>query len=290
MRILVCIKKVLADESDIFLREGMIENECLIFKLSPPDLRAFCEGLRIKEKQPGSSLDVVTVDGAASDSLLRTLSALGGDNVYRLWDEALDVGTELSNLALSEILSGFIRRNDYDVMLFGCRSEYLGAGSLPILLSIKLDVPSITSVTQIEVGEGGEMLVHRMMQKGKRVVYRCSPKAILSMESNELASFDEDVESLVMSHGIKVNRVSFEELDVRGGYIRQNTERFEYSYPKPRTKYVMIPESNSVEDRLGFLMSGGIGKKDSSLIEGGPEKVAEEIYNNLVKRNVFKRV
>ncbi len=290
MKILVCIKKVLADESDIFLRDGMVEDECRIFKLNPPDVMALREGVRIKEKEPCSTLDVVTVDGADSEPFLRSLAALGGDNVYRLWDDTLAGGTELTNSALTDILSGFIRRNDYDVMLFGCRSEYLGAGSLPILLSINLDVPSITGVTQIEVGEDGKMLVHRMMQKGKRVVYRCSPKVILSVEFHEQIALEEDVECLVMSRGIKVNRVSFEELGVRGAYIRQNTERFEYSYPKPRTKYVVIPESDSVEDRLGFLMGGGIGKKDSNLTEGSPEKVAEEICKNLVIKNVFKRV
>ncbi len=290
MRILACIKKVLTDESDLFVRDGRVEKECMIYKLNAPDARAFCEGVKIREKQPGSILDVVTVDGVESESFLRTLAALGGDNAYRLWDEALDGDTEIGNTALAEILSAFIRRNDYDVMLFGSRSEYLGAGGLPVLLSSKLDIPSITNVTQIDMGEGCEMLVHKMMEKGRRVVYRCRSRMILSVESSDQSALDEDVETLVKALGIKVSLVSFGELGVTGGFVRRNTESFEYSYPKPRTKYVMIPESESVEDRLGFLMGGGVGKKDSNLVEGGPAKVAEEICSTLVKRNVFNRV
>ena len=59
--------------------------------------------------------------------------------------------------------------------LFGSRSEYSGAGSLPVIVGCKLGMPAITNVTETEQTSDG-MLVHKMLEKGRRIVFRCQPR------------------------------------------------------------------------------------------------------------------
>lgn len=287
MKILVCIKKILADEGDIFIKDNGIEKECLIYKFNPHDMNAFCEGIAVKKNHTGSVLDVVTVDGSDSESFIRLLLVSGGDNGHRLWDAGLAEGTELNNTVIAEILSNFIQANKYDLVMFGSRSEYFGAGSLPIIVGYKLGIPAITHVTQIVQSNDG-MWIHKMLEKGRRVVYRCKPKLVLSFECCNPVGLQEDMEKLIKSHAVPINVVPFRDLGIKESFIKRNIDAIGYCYAKPRTKYVLVPESDNVEDRLGFLMGGGIGKKDSGVIEGEPSKVAEEICKNLIQRNLFK--
>jgi electron transfer flavoprotein beta subunit len=289
MKILVCIKKVLADGSDVFIEDGKIEKSCLLYKPNPADVSAFYEALSIKEKYQGATLDVVTVDGCASEPCLRLFTGFGGDNAYRLWDDhVLCDQAELNNLQIAEILSAFARKQAYDVILLGGRSEYMGAGGLPILLGCKLGIPAITNVTKIDHADN-KMSAHRMLGKGRRVVYQCSPKLILSIESGASTRLGDDIEKLVKAQEVAVNLVPFSQLEIDSSQIGKAVEKVEYAYPKPRTKYVMILESNSVQDRLGFLMGGGgAAKKDSGGIkEGSPVKIAEAICNALAEKNLL---
>lgn len=289
MKILVCIKRVLADGSDIYIDDNKIEKNCQLYKPNPADVSAFNEALGIKGKYPGATLDVVTVDGRASEPCLRQFTAFGGDNAYRLWDDALDDQAELNNLQIAEILSAFARKQEYDIILLGSRSEYMGAGGLPILLGCNLGIPAITNVTEIEYADSG-MSVHKMLKKGRRVVYKCSPKLILSVESGNSTRLGDDIGKLIKAQEVAVNIIPFSQLEINSGLIAKAVEKVEYSYPKPRTKYVMILESSSVQDRLGFLMGGGTAKKDSGGIkEGTPAKVAEAICKALAEKNVFAK-
>lgn len=283
MKILVCMKKILADEGDIFIGDDGIEKECLVFKFNERDIKAFREGIAVKKNHADSILDVVTVDGSDAESFLRLLLVSGGDNGYRVWGAGLAEGTELNNAVIGEILSKFIQANRYDLVLFGSRSEFSGEGSLPVIVGCALGIPAITNVTEIEQTSDG-MLIHKMLEKGRRVVFRCRPRLVLSFESGDQVRLQEDIEDLIDSDGIVINVVPFQELGIDVSAIERTIENMEFSNPKPRTKFVWVPESDNVEDRLGFLMSGGVGKKDSGIVEGGPNEVAEEICKSLNQR------
>lgn len=285
MKILVCVKKILADEGEIFIKDAAIEQECLVYKFNEHDIKAFREGIAARKRYPRSVLDVVTVDGSDSDSFLRLLLASDGDNGFRIWDAGLADGTELNNGVIAELLSNFIRANRYDLVFFGSRSEYSGAGSLPVIVGCRLGIPAITNVTEIEQADDG-MLIHKMLEKGRRVVFRCHPKLVASVESANPIGLPEDIGELIRSGEVPINVISFRDLGINESVAGRAVETMEFSYPKPRTKYVRILESDSVEDRLGFLMSGGVGKKDSGVIEGEPGEVAEEIRKCLFQRSL----
>lgn len=290
MKILLCVKRVLADETDIYVGDGKIEKNCLVYKPNAADLAAFAEAMSLKEKTPGATLDVASVDGAAAEPLLQRFVAFGADNAWRLWDATLGDDVELNNQQLGEILAAFTARQGYDVILFGGRSEYMGSGALPLQIGCRLGIPAVANVTQIEHGGAG-MRVHRMLEKGRRVVYQCAPKVILSVEAGTQTRFGDDIGKLIRAQTVAVESVAFADIGVDAKTMAREAEKIEYFYPKRRTKYVMIVESASVQDRLGFLGIGGGGgakKKDSGGIkEGSPDKLAQEIVKALEEKNAL---
>jgi electron transfer flavoprotein beta subunit len=168
MNLVVCVKHVPDTESVIRpLPDGSgIETEGLNWVLNPYDEFAVEEAVRIKESHEGSKVTVVTVGPEEATKSLRTALAMGCDEALHLKDPAF-LQTDAQGTAV--LLAAAVKAVPFDVILTGKQAVDDDAAQVGPALAERLDVPSVSVVTKVEVGDG-RLTVRREIDGGIEVV------------------------------------------------------------------------------------------------------------------------
>jgi electron transfer flavoprotein beta subunit len=148
MNLYVCIKRVPDTEMKVKLKSDNSGVDLTGVKtiLSPYDEFAVEEALRVKEKNAGSTVTVVTAGPAESIDVLRTALAMGCDNAIHI--ELAD-GSD-SNMAAKSIAECLKKEAAADLIFFGKEAIDDGAAMVPQMVAARLAIPSVTIVTGIE--------------------------------------------------------------------------------------------------------------------------------------------
>ncbi|HVG12265.1 MAG TPA: electron transfer flavoprotein subunit beta/FixA family protein [Flavisolibacter sp.] len=166
MKILVCISKTpdttakiaFTDNNTKFAEAGVQ------WIINPYDeWYALVRAIELKEKDPATSIHLITVGGADADPIIRKALALGGD-------EAIRVNTEPSEpyLVASQIAE-VARNGAYDLILAGKETIDYNNGSVGGMLAELLDLPYIGLATKLEVS-GSAATLKREVQGGEETV------------------------------------------------------------------------------------------------------------------------
>jgi electron transfer flavoprotein beta subunit len=150
MNIVVCIKQTFDTEATIALDEdGKIDCHNIQFILNPYDEYALEEGLRLKERWGGN----VTVISASAQDTRKTLQqclAMGADDAVMIYDTALEAADAH---VVAVALSRYLNEIRYDLILCGREAVDDGAAEVPPRLAEMLDLPQVTGVSLLAVGE-----------------------------------------------------------------------------------------------------------------------------------------
>ncbi len=180
MEILVCVKRVPdTSENEIELnRAGNdIERDDLVYSVNEWDNYAVEEALQIVEKY-GGDVTVVTVGGEDDEEILRRQMAMGAKKSVLLSDAAFE-GSDGAGIAT--LLSAFVRKNHYDLILTGVQAED-GAAQVGGMLAAMLDYPFASLVTSIEV-LNGKLKVSREIEGGNKEMNEIDLPCVLSIQT-----------------------------------------------------------------------------------------------------------
>ncbi len=187
MNIVVCVKQVPNPEIPM----GKFKIDAGALKVIPPegippvinpfDEQAVEVALRIKEKNPGSKITVITVGaGSAADILKHSLS-MGADEAIFISDPIFE-GSDAFGTA--HILSKAVQKlGNVDLILCGRQAADWDVGQVGTLLSEALGIPLITIARKVEV-VGGKLSVERALIDGYEVLE--APMPALVTISNEV--------------------------------------------------------------------------------------------------------
>lgn len=178
MKIAVCVKWVpvvsrmkFDAETRRVVREG-VPNE-----LNAYDVLAVQRAVELKESH-GAEVTVYTMGPPnARDGLVRCL-AMGADHAFHIMDVAL-AGSD--TLATARVLAQAMRREPYDLMLFGHASVDAETGQVGPEVAEMLGGPQVTAVTKLEIIDGGARL-ERLQDEGTEVVEATLPALITVTE------------------------------------------------------------------------------------------------------------
>lgn len=151
MNIIICIKQVPKTE-DVKLKAGeSFSPEGLGRRINFFDTFALEEALRIKDKDPGTNVILVTLGDELSERCLIEGLSMGADKAYRIADPEFK---NCDTLSTSKALSGAIRyiedtEGPAPIIFTGTQSTDSGNGIVPLMLSDLLRRPLISSVTEI---------------------------------------------------------------------------------------------------------------------------------------------
>ena len=152
MNIYVCIKQVPDTETKIKLTADSqgIDLAGVKFIMSPFDEFAVEEALRLKEKNAGSTVTVVSAGPARVVDTIRTALAMGADNgIHIEIPETAD-----SNLAAKALAGALKKETQVDIVFSGKEAIDDGAAQVSQLVAEYMGIPCVTVVLGIEYGAG----------------------------------------------------------------------------------------------------------------------------------------
>lgn len=178
MNIVVCIKQVPDTETQIKIAgDGKaIATDDIKWVMNPYDEFGVEEALRIQKAKGGE----VTVVGAGPKRVtesLRTALAMGADKAVLIEDDGL-YGAD--PLAVAKILAAAVKPLNPDIVFLGMRAVDDDAGLVGSALAEFLDMPNLSVVTKVEVGEGS-VTVQRPVE-GQTLVLEATLPAVISAQ------------------------------------------------------------------------------------------------------------
>jgi electron transfer flavoprotein beta subunit len=166
MKIAVCIKQVPASESKI--KPGVAPNEIdwtgLSYVVNPYDEFAVEEALRIRERLGAGRVTVLSVGPPKVAEALRTCLAIGADAAVHVCDPALQGGDAY---ATALVLATALRRETYDLFLFGKQAIDDDAGAVGIHVAERLGLPHVAVINQLTLFlDEKRAVAHRQIEGG----------------------------------------------------------------------------------------------------------------------------
>ena len=179
LKIVVCAKvvpkpeEVKVDPETMTIVRTEVENE-----LNPACKHALEMGLQLKDKHGGEVI-LLSMGPPLFEGFLKMGIAMGADDAVLLSDRAFaGADTYATSYALAEAV---VKIGDVDLILCGEETSDSSTGQVPPGVAEWLDVPQITYVSQLEIGEDGRLRGKRSITGGHEVIAVHMP-AVVSVE------------------------------------------------------------------------------------------------------------
>ena len=148
--------------------DGTINRSALPAIFNPDDLVALEQALRLKDKNAGSRVTVLTMGPQRATDILREALYRGADEAVLLSDRAF-AGAD--TLATSYALSAAIAKiGEFDVVICGRQAIDGDTAQVGPQVACQLGIPQVTCVRKILSVENGEACVERAVENGTEVV------------------------------------------------------------------------------------------------------------------------
>ncbi|MEI8202174.1 MAG: electron transfer flavoprotein subunit beta/FixA family protein [Bacteroidota bacterium] len=152
MKILVCISNVPDTTTKIkFINNNTaLDSAGVQWIINPWDELALTRALDIKDAQAGAvdDITVINVGLATTEPTIRKALAIGADKGIRINAEPKDAFSVASQLA--EV----IKKEAFDIILCGIESSDSNGNNVGGMLSELLDMPSVSSVSHLDIKDG----------------------------------------------------------------------------------------------------------------------------------------
>lgn len=169
MNIIVCIKQV-PDTTDIRIdpQTNTLIRQGVASIINPFDMYALEEALRIKEKNEGSKVSVITMGPPQAENALREAIALGCDEAFLISDRAF-AGSD--TWATSYTLACAIKKvGNFDLIICGKQAIDGDTAQVGPGISVQLNIPQVTYVKKIEEINKKYARVQRMTEEGYEII------------------------------------------------------------------------------------------------------------------------
>ena len=173
MNILVCVKHVPDTETAVKIGSDgrSVATQDVNFILNPYDEFALEEALKIKEAR-GGEVTLITLGPEDAKKSLRTGLAMGADKAIHIVADNLH-----DSMAVASCLAQAIENVPFDLILCGKQAVDDDNAQVPIMLAEKLNLPGVSAVIKLEIGDG-KATGHREIEGGLEVVETSLPAVI----------------------------------------------------------------------------------------------------------------
>ena len=167
MNIVVCIKQVPDTETKIRIGSDgkVIDTSDVNFILNPYDEYAVEEALQIKERVGSGEITILSLGPERTTAAIRTALAMGADKAVHIKVEYAYLDSYSVSVALSQVL----KEMEFDLVLMGKQAVDDDNSQIGPRVSALLDIPCVSVVTKLEVGNGS-LVADREVEGGVEVV------------------------------------------------------------------------------------------------------------------------
>lgn len=179
MNLYVCIKQVPDTETKIKLNNDQsgIDPTGIKWVISPYDELAIEEALRVKEKNAGSTVTVITGGPDRAVEALRTALAMGADQAIHI-----ELPENADSAMTAKALTAALKKEaKVDFVYFGKEALDSGAAYVPQAVAVQMGMPAVTVVSKIEYN-GTTLKCNREIEGGSFEVVEISSPAVITTE------------------------------------------------------------------------------------------------------------
>lgn len=287
MIIVTCVKQVV--DTRTFLEVGeqgriMQREPWPILRIDPCSRAALEQAMKIKE---GVKCEViaVTIGSVGMETALRFCIARGVDHAVHIVDDSL---TSLDSYIASLVLSRFILKMDYQMVLCGEYSTDENAHFFGPALAESLGLPHVTGAIRIEISCNGKMAsVWRKLERGDRELVECPLPTVIGVEPSGLEPAYVSANHYKAAFCRDIQRLELNQLVALDG-INSPTPTVRFSPPRPRPKKIPVLNSTlSPMERMRRLMTGGVTERKAKFIKGDPMKAAFQLIQLLKEEHTI---
>ena len=293
MKIIVCLKEVVdtALSLDTGLSHRIVFEEGIPRRLNPDDISALNLALEIKSQDTNGNVEItaVSIGPDRVENYLRAALALGVDKAVRIWGEDF---RGLSPWRKSRLLSAFVSMSGADLVFTGASSLDTGNTQVGPMVAARLALPCVTGVVNLEIDtESGVPRFTRDVGRGEREVVACSLPVVVTIKGDGRGLPYASLDRLIESRQREIELLSLTDLNMnQAEFNRESTRMTALMAPRPRPRRVTTPESSlPTFDRILKLLEGGISNRQSKMLEGSPEELADQLFELLIDEGVIRR-
>lgn len=234
MKILVCISNVPDTTTKIRFTDNdkKFDATGVQWIINPWDELALTRALELKEAA-GTNIEkitVINVGGTDTEPTLRKALAIGADDAIRIDAEPQDAYFVASQLA------EYLKSNPFDIILCGIDSSDYNGSLVGGMLSEQLDLPSVSSVSKINL-EGGNISLNREIDGGSETLETTVPFVAIVQKGIALEPRIPSMRGIMMARKKPLEVIPATETEAL-------TEFVSFELPPPKAKCKMVDAEN----------------------------------------------
>lgn len=286
MNTVVCVKQV-ADCAIVRydIRTNCLENVSYI--MDPIDEISISEALKIRERN-GGEVTTITLGPPRAEKVMRSCLKMGVDHAVHLCDDAFD---HIDSYSTSAILARHMSKMKYDLILCGNQSMDEGNGFVGAGIARYLNLPLVNAVTRIDIfADTMTAVVHRRLKGGDREIIESPLPAVLTVESMLTSPIYPRLRTILSGLKKDIVTMNAQALGIHRESIEPTMTVTDISQPKPRLKKTAtIDSSMTAQERMRFLMAGGMQQQNSKVIQKAPDAAAADIIQFLIENGIISQ-
>ncbi|MHB8597603.1 MAG: electron transfer flavoprotein subunit beta/FixA family protein [Ktedonobacteraceae bacterium] len=291
MHIIVCVKQT-PDSSSVYIDPitGQIDAERFVQVLNPADACAIEAAVRLKE-QLGGTIQAITLGPKDAEAPLRATLAIGADSAVRLWNAQAN---EWGPFTVAAALAAYIQTSSplTDIIFCGDSASDWSSGIVGPTIAEKLAFPQITGISQLEVVDTQDtqdaqkttqLRVTRKLERGYRELIEAQPLLLMTVT----AELNEPRYPSLPAHvaALRATIPVYDPLAYAMNTAYEDaveTTLLEMHTPRPRPRRIVAPDSHhSAFERIGEIVSAGATGRQTRLVEGSNEELAQTLITFL---------
>lgn len=252
MNIFVLLKRTFDTEEKIVISNGSIVEDGAEFIINPYDEYAVEEAIQIRDSQ-GGEVTVVSVGGEEAEKQLRTALAMGADKAVLInIEDDIENGDQFTT---SKILAEFLQGKEADLILAGNVAIDGGSGQVGPRVADLLDIPYITTITNITV-DGTSVKIVRDVEGDSETIEAALPLLVTAQQGLNEPRYP-SLPGIMKAKKKPLEELELDDLDLDEDDVKAKTKTIEiYLPPKKEAGRVLEGELDvQVKELVSLLHS-----------------------------------
>jgi electron transfer flavoprotein beta subunit len=180
--------------------------------LDPGDESGIESALRLKEKQGGGEVVLISMGPERARDAIRKGLSMGADRAILITDEGLG-GADA--LLTARVLAAAIKQESPDLVVCATESYDGSTGMVPPMLAELLGLPQLTFAKELSV-EDGKVTVHRQTEDGHQVV-EAEPPALVTVTAGIAEPRYASLKGIMAARSKEIKQLTLADLGVDAG-------------------------------------------------------------------------
>lgn len=248
MNIIACLKQVPDTEAVLQVKEGKgINEEGIKWIINPYDEFAIEEALKLKEKNPGSTVTVITLGPKRVESALRTGLAMGAENAVHIETEDYP-----DHKTTAKALANAIKQENPGVIFMGKQAIDDDSYLTHIYLAEYLDAPAATNVLAFSY-ENNEVTVEREIDEGAREKIRMQVPCIVAASKGLNEPRYPSLMGIMKAKKIPIKKLTLADCGIPGLDNKVRIEKLYAPPEKPQGRVIPGEPEEAVKELVKLL-------------------------------------